>query len=193
MAISSIADLLALILLVPYSPSFHGHTEQRHPFTMHTCSSVPGRGLFSKGEDFQAVVASLLWNSFSQLWKCHLFCFKQTIKELQTCCLQDTLASSPLLFSNSTSQGPDTAHHGLAFSLPLPLLLADEKCNSPSLVTSGDPAPGPTSDFSLESEPFEERSFVDNVLIIVPVLYTLLHRSATHLGQCLGLDTQTLS
>lgn len=52
-------------------------------------------------------------------------------------------------------QGPDIAHHGLTCSLPLTLLLADEKCNSPSLVTSEDPAPGPTSDFFLESEPFE--------------------------------------
>lgn len=54
--------------------------------------------------------------------------------------------------------------------LSLTLLLADEKCDSPPLVTSGDPAPGPTSDFFLESEPFEERSLVDNVLILAPVV-----------------------
>ena len=118
-----------MILSVPCPPGFRGHTDRRHPVTIHRCSSVPGRELFSKGEDLHAAVPSLIRDSFSQLWKCHLLRFKEKTKKFA-----DTLPSG---HTHQLACFPiaDTAFHGLAFSPPLTLLLADEKLNSPPFIT----------------------------------------------------------
>lgn len=139
MDISSIARLLALTQ-GQWSSWCHTHPvfmvtlSSVTPVTIHRCSSAPGRELFSNGEDFQAVVPSLTRDSFSQLWKCSLFCFMQTTK------FADTLPSGHThwlpCFLRTLDKDCRYCYHGLAFSPPLTLLLADEKLNSPLLVVS---------------------------------------------------------
>lgn len=190
MVVSCIADLLALILLVPYWPSFHGHTEQGHLPT-HSIRAVQclAESYFSKERTYRQWFPLSFGTVFPNYGN---VIFSVLCKKLKNCRHAAFRTHLPaLLFSKSTSQGPDTARHGLMFSLPLTLLLADEKHNWPSLVTSADPAPGPTSDLFLESEPFEERLLVNNVLIMVPVVVHIVTQKP-HLGQCLGFDTQTL-
>lgn len=107
MAISSVADVLA-VAQGQWSSWCHAHPvfmvtlSSVTPVTPAHSSSAPGREWLSKGEDFQAVVPSLIRDSFSQLWKCRLFCFKETTKKFA-----DTLPSghTSSLFSEDTRRG----------------------------------------------------------------------------------------
>lgn len=118
MVFSSITDLLAAVRSQWCSwchthPVFIVTLSSITPVTIHRCSSVAGRELFSKGEEFQAMVPSLIRDSFSQLWKCRLFCFKQIPKKFA-----DTL---PSWYTHQLSCFPRTLDKGCRYCSSWPV------------------------------------------------------------------------